>query len=66
MAETLIEKNLAKARLERFLAAHKVKIARTAEDLYANSVKDDGGEEVDEFLRMRKEWRKEDRERSLD
>lgn len=66
MAETLVEKDLAKERLEKFLATHKVKIARTAEELYAHSVKDDDGEEVDEFLRMREEWRKEDRERSLD
>jgi len=55
MAETLVEKDLAKERLEKFLATHKVKIARTAEELYAHSVKDDDGEEVDEFLRMRED-----------
>ena len=66
MAETLIEKNVARERLERFLATHNVKIAHTAEELYAHSVKDDDGKEVDEFLRMREEWRKEDSERSLD
>jgi len=40
-----------------------VKIARPAEELYEHSVKDDNGEEVDEFRRMREEWHKEDRER---
>ena len=59
MAETLIEKDLAGERLEKYLVKHKIKIAQTVEDLYAHSVKDDGGEEVDEFLRMREEWRKE-------
>ena len=59
MAETLVEKNLAKERLEKYLATHKVKIAHTAEELYAHSIKDDNGEEVDEFLRMCEEWRKE-------
>ncbi len=66
MAETLVEKNLAKDRLEKFLATHKIKIAHTAEELYEHSIKDDDGEEVEEFLRMREEWRKEDRERNLD
>ena len=65
MAETLVEKDLAKERLEKFLATHKVKIAYTAEELYAHSIKDDDGEEVDEFLRMREEWREEDRKLSL-
>jgi hypothetical protein len=60
MAETLVEKNLAKERLERYLATHKVKIAHTVEELYAHSIKDDNGEEVDEFLKMREQWRKED------
>lgn len=66
MAETLVEKHLAKERLEKYLATHNVKIARTADELFAHSVKDDGGEEIDEFLRMREEWRKENRDRSLD
>lgn len=66
MTDTLVEKDLAKERLEKYLAIHNVKIARTTEELYAHSVKDDNGEEVDEFLRMREQWRKEDRERSLD
>ena len=68
MAEILIEETAAqenavedspKARLEKFLRENKVKIARNAEELYAHSIKDDG-EEVDEFMRLREEWRKED------
>lgn len=66
MTETLVEKDLAKERLEEYLATHKVKIAHTIEDLYAHSIKDDDGEEVDEFLRMREQWRKEDRDRSFE
>lgn len=66
MAETLIEKDLAKERLEKFLATHKVKIAHNAEELYAHSVKDDEGEEIEEFLQTLKEWRSENSERSLD
>ncbi len=69
MAEILIEETAAqknavedspKARLEKFLRENKVKIARNAEELYAHSIKDDDGEEVDEFMRLREEWRKED------
>ncbi|MDQ3711636.1 MAG: hypothetical protein M3388_05405 [Acidobacteriota bacterium] len=60
MAEILIEKDLARERLEQFLATHKIKIAHTIEELYAHSIKDDDGEEVDEFIRLREEWRKED------
>jgi hypothetical protein len=32
MAETLVEKDLVKERLEKYLAAHKVKIAHTPEN----------------------------------
>ena len=60
MAEILIEKDLARERLEQFLATHKIKIAHTIEELYAHSIKDDDGEEVNEFMRLREEWRKED------
>ena len=69
MAEILIEETAAqenavedspKARLEKFLRENKVKIARNAEELYAHSIKDDDGEEIDEFMRLREEWRKED------
>jgi len=69
MAEILIKETAAqenavedspKARLEKFLRENKVKIARNAKELYAHSIKDDDGEEVDEFMRLREEWRKED------
>ncbi len=69
MAETLVEKITAqenavedspKAKLEKFLRENKIKIAKNAEELYAHSIKDDDGEEVDEFMRLREEWRKED------
>lgn len=60
MAETLVEKDLAKERLEQYLVTHKIKIARTVEELYVHSVVDDNGEEVDAFMRLREEWRKED------
>ncbi len=59
MAEILIEKDLARERLEQYLATHKIKIAHTTEELYAHSIKDDDGEEVNEFMRLREEWRKE-------
>ncbi len=60
MAETLVEKDLARERLEQYLATHKIKIAHTIEELYTHSIKDDDGEEVDKFMRLREEWRKED------
>ncbi len=66
MVETLIEKDLAKERLEKFLRENNVPIARTTEELYAHSVKDDDGEEIEEFMRMREEWKKENRHRSID
>ena len=43
MAETLVEKNLAKERLEKYLATHKVKIAHTAEELYAQIIGNENG-----------------------
>lgn len=61
MVETLVEKNVAKERLEHYLATHKVKVAATAEELYTHSIKDDNGEEVDDFVRLLEEWRKEDK-----
>ena len=81
MAETLIEETTTeeniygitpemrkeyRKKLEQMIQEQGVKIANAAEELYAHSVKDDNGEEVDEFLRMREEWRKEDRDRSFD
>lgn len=65
MAETVIEENenivkdSPKARLEKFMRENDVPIARTTEELFAHSIKDDDGEEVEEFMRKREEWRKE-------
>lgn len=66
MAETVIDKNLAKERLEKFLRENDIPIAQTAEELYAHSIKDDNGEEVESLLRMLEEQKKFNRERSLD
>lgn len=66
MTETTIEKSAAKERLEKFLRENNVPIAHSVEELYRHSIKDDDGEEIDEFIRMREEWRKENRERSID
>lgn len=66
MPETVIDKNLAKERLERFLRENDIPIAHTTEELYAHSIKDDNGEEVESLLRMREEQRKFNRVRSLD
>ncbi len=81
MAETLVEESIAqkniygitpemrkeyRKKLEKMIQEQGIKIANTTEELYAHSIKDDNGEEVDEFLRMREEWRKEDRDRSFD
>ncbi len=68
--ETIAEKEKTarspQEKLKEFLATHNVKIARTPEELYAHSVVDDNGEEIEDFLRMREEWRKESRERDFD
>ena len=53
-------------KLAEYLAARKFKIARTPEELYQHSIVDDDGEEIDEFLRTREEWRKENRERRIE
>jgi len=75
MAETLVEETIAqdniygitpemrkeyRKKLERMIQEQGVKIARTTEELYAHSIKDDDGEEINEFLRRREEWRKAD------
>jgi transposase len=68
MPETTIDKNLAKERLERYLATHDIKIARTFEELLGPKTGQSPEEitaEVDEFEAMREEWRKEDRERFI-
>ena len=49
----------ARERLAQIIKEQNVPIAHTAEDLYRHSVKDDDGEEVNDFLRMLEEWRRE-------
>lgn len=69
MAETLIEKDLAKERLEKYLATHDIKVAKTFEDLLGpetGQTQEEIRAEVDEFEQMREEWRKEDRDGSID
>ena len=82
MAETLVEETIAqeniygitpemrkeyRQKLELMIQEQGVKIARTTEELYAHSIKDDDGEEIDEFLRMREEWRNvDDSHREID
>ncbi len=75
MAETLVEEKITKEniygitpemrkeyrlKLERMIKEQDIKAAQTTEELYAHSIKDDDGEEVDEFMRLREEWRRED------
>ncbi len=62
MAKKVIDKNLAKERLAKYLATNDIKVF-TDEDF--NFPQDEATQskiraEVDEFLQMRKEWRKED------
>ena len=68
MGEKIVEKNLAKERLKKFLRENDVEVF-TAEDF--DFPKDEETQakiraEVDEFERMREEWRKEDRELEKD
>lgn len=60
MLKTLTEKHTGNELLKEYLATHKVKIASSIEELYLHSVSDDNGEEIDDFRRMRQEWRNED------
>jgi len=75
MAETLFEEKItkeniygitpemrkaAREKLERLVKEQNIKAAKTTEELYAHSVKDDDGKEVNEFMRLREEWRRED------
>ncbi len=62
MAETLVEKDLAKERLEQYLATHDIKVAKTFEELLGpetGQTQEEIQAEVDEFTRMREEWRAE-------
>lgn len=63
MAEATIEKDAAKARLEQYLATHKLKIANSLEELLGpdtGQTQEEIQAEVDDFLRLREEWRRED------
>lgn len=69
MIETIIEKDSAKKRLEKYLATHHIKIARTAKDLLGPETEQTQEEiraEVDDFLHLREEWRKENVERNFE
>lgn len=66
---TVVEKDSAKKRLENYLATHHIKIARTVEDLLGPETEQTQEEiqaEVDDFLRLREEWRKEDVKRNFE
>jgi hypothetical protein len=60
------EKLSPKQLLSKYLATHNVPIAKSKEELFEHSVKDDNGEEIEEFLRWREELRKENAERSFE
>jgi hypothetical protein len=60
MPGTLTEKHTGNELLKQYLATHKVKIASSVDELYLRSVSDDNGQEIDDFLRLRQEWRHED------
>jgi hypothetical protein len=77
MAETLTEKETEtpnaygitpemrkeyRKKLERMIKEQGIKAAKTTEELYKHSIKDDDGEEVDEFLKMLEEERTDNNE----
>jgi hypothetical protein len=64
MQEIVTEKHTGNELLKRYLATHPPKIAYTPDDLYVHSVMDDNGEEVDDFQKKLKQWRKEGDERN--
>lgn len=69
MAETVIDKNSAKERLEKYLATHEIKVAKTFEDLLGPKTEQSQKEiraEVDDFLGMLEELRKDMKDRSID
>lgn len=66
---TITEKSLAKERLEKYLATHNLKVTKTLEDLLGpetGQTQEEIQKEVDDFLLLREEWRKEDVEREFD
>ena len=63
MPGTLTEKHTGNELLKRYLATHKVKVAQSLEELLGPDTGETQEEiqaEVDDFLRMREEWRKND------
>ncbi len=71
MIETKEVKKLSpKELLEKYLATHNVPVAKTVDELYGNSDEGQTQEEIqveiDNFMRLREEWRKEDKERSFE
>lgn len=72
--ETSAEKNLFKKadespqeKLKKFLAENKVAIARTPDELYGpktGQTQEEIEAEIDDFLRLREEWRGEEHERN--
>ena len=77
MAETLVEETITeenavedspKARLEKFLRENKVKVFTEKDFDFPKDEKTQAKirAEVEEFLQMREQWRKENRERNFD
>ena len=63
MLETLTEKHTGNELLKHYLATHKVKVTSSFEELLGPDTGETQEEiqaEVDDFLRLRAEWRKED------
>ncbi len=63
MPRTLVEKHAGNELLKQYLETHKVKIANSLEELLGPDIGETQEEiqaEVDDFLRMREEWRKQD------
>lgn len=68
MAEKVIDKNLAKERLEKYLATHDIEVAKTFEDLLGpetGQTQEEIRKEVDEFLGVLEELRKDKKDRSI-
>jgi len=57
MSKISTERSTGNELLRQYVATHTVPVARTAEELYRHSVRDDDGEEVDGFVKLLDEWR---------
>ncbi len=58
------KREAARKELERMIEEQNLKPARTVKELFGHSVADDNGEEIDDFMRLREEWREEDKKLS--